>query len=59
MSSGEITGVHFQSLEYLVRKCGTFSDLVAQLSVSNFSGVLRPVNHYGYIRAKQVSVLNS
>ena len=55
MSSGEITGVHFQSLEYF----GTFSDLVAQLSVSNFSGVLRPVNHYGYIRAKQVSVLNS
>ena len=27
MSSGEITGEHFQSLEYLVQKCGTFSNL--------------------------------
>ena len=33
MLSGEITGGHFQSLEYLVQKCGTFSNLVAQLSV--------------------------
>ena len=33
MSSGEITGEHFQSLEYLVQKCGTFSNLVAELSV--------------------------
>ena len=35
MPSGEITGEHFQSLEYLVQKCGTFSNLVAQLSVPN------------------------
>ena len=28
MSSGEITGEHFQSLEYLAQKCSTFSDLV-------------------------------
>ena len=35
MSSGEITGEHFQSLEYLVQKCGTFSNLVAQHSVLN------------------------
>ena len=35
MSSGEITGEHFQSLEYLVQKCGPFSNLVAQLSVPN------------------------
>ena len=35
MLSGEITGEHFQSLEYLVQKRGTFSDLVAQLSVPN------------------------
>ena len=33
MSSGEIIGEHFQSLEYLVQKCGTFSNFVAQLSV--------------------------
>ena len=33
--SGEITGEHFQSLEYLVQKCGTFSNLVAQFSVPN------------------------
>ena len=33
--SWEITGEHFQSLEYLVEKCGTFSNLVAQLSVPN------------------------
>ena len=35
MSSGEITDEHFQSLEYLVQKCGPFSNLVAQLSVPN------------------------
>ena len=35
MLSGEIIGGHFQSLEYLVQKCGTFSNLVAQLSVPN------------------------
>ena len=35
MLSGKITGEHFQSLEYLVQKCGTFSNLVAQLSVLN------------------------
>ena len=35
MSSEEITGEHFQSLEYLVQKYGTFSNLVAQLSVPN------------------------
>ena len=35
MLSGEITGEHFQSLEYLVQKCGTFANLVAQLSVLN------------------------
>ena len=35
MSSGEITGERFQSLKYLVQKCGTFSNLVAQLSVPN------------------------
>ena len=35
MLSGEITGEHFQSLEYLVQKRDTFSDLVAQLSVPN------------------------
>ena len=34
-SSGEITGKHFQSLEYLVQKCVVLSDLVAQLSVPN------------------------
>ena len=28
MSSGEITGEYFQSLEYLAQKCSTFSDLV-------------------------------
>ena len=33
MSSGEITGEHFQSLDYLVQKCGTFSNLVAELNV--------------------------
>ena len=36
MSSGEITGVHFQSLGYLVQKCGTFFNLVAQFSVLKF-----------------------
>ena len=35
MSSGETTGEYFQSLEYLVQKCGTFFNLVAQLSVPN------------------------
>ena len=29
LSSEEITGEHFQSLEYLVQKCGTFSNLAA------------------------------
>ena len=33
MSSGEITGEHFQSLDYLVQKGGTFSNLVAELNV--------------------------
>ena len=28
LSSGEVTGGHFQSLEYLVQKCGTFYNLV-------------------------------
>ena len=35
MSSGETTGEYFQSLEYLVQKCGTFFNLVAQLSMPN------------------------
>ena len=30
LSSGEITGEHFQSLEYLVQKHSTSSNLVAQ-----------------------------
>ena len=33
--TGVITGEHFQSLEYLVQKCDTFFNLVAQLSVLN------------------------
>jgi len=33
MSSGEITGDHFQFLKYLVEKGGIFSNLVSQLSV--------------------------
>ena len=35
LSSGKIIGKRFQSPEYLVQKCGTFSNLVAQLSVLN------------------------
>ena len=35
MSPGEITGEQFQSLQQFVQKCGTFVNLVAQLSVPN------------------------
>ena len=35
MSAGKITGELFQSLENLIHKCGTFSNLVAQLNVLN------------------------
>ena len=37
VSSGEITGEHFGSLEYSEQKCGTFSNSAAQLSVLNSS----------------------